>query len=111
MMLAINRQVTTFAMPGMEIPDFKAKAIEIAKAGIYDLRIHHDEVVLPVLFKDWKIDRLTGLSRGGRGGTRRPHELPPDAGRDGEPLRGEARGAGDGRGLVGRRTALVVGEF
>jgi acyl-[acyl-carrier-protein] desaturase len=49
-------------MPGMEIPDFKAKALEIAKAGIYDLRIHHDEVVLPVLFKDWKIDRLTGLS-------------------------------------------------
>jgi acyl-[acyl-carrier-protein] desaturase len=34
----------------------------MAKAGIYDLRIHHDEVVLPVLFKDWKIDKLTGLS-------------------------------------------------
>jgi acyl-[acyl-carrier-protein] desaturase len=62
MMLAINRQVTTFAMPGMDMPDFKAKALEMAKAGIYDLRIHHDEVVLPVLFKDWKIDRLTGLS-------------------------------------------------
>jgi acyl-[acyl-carrier-protein] desaturase len=62
MMLAIHRQVTSFEMPGMEIPDFKAKALEIAKAGIYDLRIHHDEVVLPVLFKDWKIDRLTGLS-------------------------------------------------
>jgi acyl-[acyl-carrier-protein] desaturase len=62
MMRAIHRQVTSFEMPGMEIPDFKAKALEIAKAGIYDLRIHHDEVVLPVLFKDWKIDRLTGLS-------------------------------------------------
>jgi acyl-[acyl-carrier-protein] desaturase len=62
MMLAINRQVTGFAMPGMDMPDFKAKALEIAKAGIYDLRIHHDEVVLPVLFKDWKIDKVTGLS-------------------------------------------------
>jgi acyl-[acyl-carrier-protein] desaturase len=62
LMLAINRQVTTFAMPGMDMPDFKAKALEMAKAGIYDLRIHHDEVVLPVLFKDWKIDKLTGLS-------------------------------------------------
>jgi acyl-[acyl-carrier-protein] desaturase len=62
MMLAINRQVTGFAMPGMDMPDFKAKAIEIAKAGIYDLRIHHDEVVLPVLFRHWKIDELTGLS-------------------------------------------------
>ena len=62
MMLAINRQVTGFAMPGLDIPEFKAKAIEIAKAGIYDLRIHHDEVVLPVLFTHWKIDQLTGLT-------------------------------------------------
>lgn len=62
MMLAINRQVTGFSMPGMEIPEFKAKAIQIAKAGIYDLRIHHDEVVLPVLFRHWKIDQVTGLS-------------------------------------------------
>ncbi len=62
MMLAINRQVTGFSMPGLEIPDFRAKAIEVAKAGIYDLRIHHDDVLLPVLFRHWKIDRLTGLS-------------------------------------------------
>jgi acyl-[acyl-carrier-protein] desaturase len=62
MMLAVNRQVTGFSMPGMEIPEFKAKAIQIAKAGIYDLRIHHDEVILPVLFRHWKIDQVTGLS-------------------------------------------------
>ena len=62
MMLAIQRQVTGFSMPGLEIPEFKSKALEMAKAGIYDLRIHHDEVVLPVLFKHWKIDKLTGLS-------------------------------------------------
>jgi acyl-[acyl-carrier-protein] desaturase len=62
MMLAIARQVTGFQMPGLEIPEFKAKAIEMAKAGIYDLRIHHDEVVLPVLFTHWKIDELTGLT-------------------------------------------------
>jgi acyl-[acyl-carrier-protein] desaturase len=62
MMLAIARQVTGFAMPGLEMPEFKAKAIEMAKAGIYDLRIHHDEVVLPVLFTHWKIDKVTGLS-------------------------------------------------
>ena len=49
-------------MPGIEIPEFKAKAIQMAKAGIYDLRIHHDQVVLPVLFKHWKIDQLTDLS-------------------------------------------------
>jgi acyl-[acyl-carrier-protein] desaturase len=62
MMMAIQRQVIGFAMPGLEIPEFKAKAIEMAKHGIYDLRIHHDQVVLPVLFKHWRIDHLTGLS-------------------------------------------------
>lgn len=59
MMLATNRQVTGFTMPGLDIPEFKQKAIEIAKAGIYDLRIHHDEVVLPVLFTHWKIDKVS----------------------------------------------------
>jgi acyl-[acyl-carrier-protein] desaturase len=49
-------------MPGVDMPEFKAKAIQMAKAGIYDLRIHHDQVVLPVLFKHWKIDQLNGLS-------------------------------------------------
>jgi acyl-[acyl-carrier protein] desaturase len=62
MMMAIHRQVTGFQMPGLEIPEFKAKAIRMAKAGIYDLRIHHDQVVLPVLFKHWKIDQLTDLT-------------------------------------------------
>lgn len=62
MIMAINRQVVGFQMPGIEIPEFKAKAIQMAKAGIYDLRIHHDQVVLPVLFTHWKIDQLTGLS-------------------------------------------------
>ena len=62
MMLAISRQVIGFTMPGIDIPEFRAKAIEIAKHGIYDLRIHHDQVVMPVLFKHWKIDTLTGLS-------------------------------------------------
>jgi acyl-[acyl-carrier-protein] desaturase len=62
MLMAVNRQVTGFAMPGTEIPEFKAKAIQMAKAGIYDLRIHHDQVLLPVLFKHWRIDQLTGLS-------------------------------------------------
>jgi acyl-[acyl-carrier-protein] desaturase len=61
-MLAIGRQVVGFSMPGLEIPEFRAKAIVIAKAGIYDLRAHHDMVLLPVLFKHWKIDKLTGLT-------------------------------------------------
>jgi acyl-[acyl-carrier-protein] desaturase len=62
MVMAINRQVLGFSMPGLEIPEFRTKAVQMAKAGIYDLRIHHDQVVLPVLFTHWKLDRLNGLS-------------------------------------------------
>jgi acyl-[acyl-carrier-protein] desaturase len=32
----------------------------IAKAGIYDLRLHHDEVVAPILRK-WKVFERTDL--------------------------------------------------
>ena len=61
-MLAINRQVLGFAMPGIELPDFRRKAISIAKAGIYDLRIHHDQVLLPVLMKKWRLEDVSGLT-------------------------------------------------
>jgi acyl-[acyl-carrier-protein] desaturase len=36
------------------MPDYTRNAATIAKAGIYDLRLHHDEVVQPIL-KFWKI--------------------------------------------------------
>jgi acyl-[acyl-carrier-protein] desaturase len=49
-------------MPGREIPDFREKTSQVAKAGIYDLRIHHDDVLLTVLFRHWKLDQLTGLT-------------------------------------------------
>ena len=94
MVMAINRQVTGFQMPGLEIPEFKAKAIQMAKAGIYDLRIHHDQVVLPVLFKHWKIDQLTGLTDEAEGSPRGHHELPRDARRDRDDVRREARRLG-----------------
>jgi acyl-[acyl-carrier-protein] desaturase len=61
-MLAIKRQVLGFAMPGFELPDFRRKAISIAKAGIYDLRIHHDQVLLPVLLKKWRLEDVSGLT-------------------------------------------------
>jgi acyl-[acyl-carrier-protein] desaturase len=60
--LAIHRQVTGFAMPGLGIPEFRRKALQMAKAGIYDLRIHHDQVLAPVLLTHWKLGELTGLS-------------------------------------------------
>jgi acyl-[acyl-carrier protein] desaturase len=48
-MRAVTDVVKTFQMPGHGIENFTRKSVQIAMAGIYDLRIHHDEVVLPVL--------------------------------------------------------------
>ena len=62
MVIAIDRQVTNFAMPGTGIPDFKAHAKAIANAGIYDLQIHHDQILEPIVLGHWKIEELTGLS-------------------------------------------------
>src|SRR5690606_35282006 len=47
MVLAIDRQVRSFAMPGTGIPDFAQHAKRIADAGIYDFRIHHDQILKP----------------------------------------------------------------
>ena len=48
-------------MPGVAIPGFVRRSIDVAKAGVYNLRIHHDRVVMPLL-KDWKIAEMTDLT-------------------------------------------------
>lgn len=53
--------VESFQMPGSTIEGFGRRSMAIAMAGIYDLRIHHDEVLVPVL-KFWKLFDLDGLS-------------------------------------------------
>jgi acyl-[acyl-carrier-protein] desaturase len=40
--------------------NFTRKAAQMAKAGIYDLRVHHDDVLWPLL-NHWRIFELTGL--------------------------------------------------
>jgi acyl-[acyl-carrier-protein] desaturase len=57
---AIVDEVLAFKMPGAGIPGFVRKAAQIAKAGIYDLRVHRDEVLLPIL-RHWRIFELGGL--------------------------------------------------
>ena len=57
---AIVDEVLAFEMPGAGIPGFLRKAAQVAKAGIYDLRVHREEVLLPII-KHWKIFELTGL--------------------------------------------------
>lgn len=53
-MAAIRDEVVGFVMPGMGMPGFQENAILMAKAGIYDLRIHHDDVMHPVL-RFWRV--------------------------------------------------------
>ena len=56
-----------FQMPGFAIPNFRRNAVKIAVGGIYDLRQHLDDVVMPVLRK-WRIferDDFTGQAPGG----------------------------------------------
>jgi acyl-[acyl-carrier-protein] desaturase len=53
-MQAIRDEVVSFAMPGAGMADFARKSVAIAKAGIYDLRLHHDDVLQPVL-RFWRI--------------------------------------------------------
>jgi acyl-[acyl-carrier-protein] desaturase len=57
---AIVDEVLAFQMPGAGIPGFLKKAATIAKAGIYDLRVHREEVLLPII-RHWRIFELTGL--------------------------------------------------
>jgi acyl-[acyl-carrier-protein] desaturase len=53
-MKSLHRVLRNFKMPGYTVPEFRRKAVIIAVGGIYDPRIHLDDVVLPVL-KKWRI--------------------------------------------------------
>ncbi|EME61784.1 acyl-ACP desaturase [Rhodococcus ruber BKS 20-38] len=61
---AIMSVLTRFRMPGASMANFRRNAVLIAKGGIYDLRQHLDDVVLPVLRK-WRVFERTDF--GGRG--------------------------------------------
>src|SRR4051794_10855556 len=63
-MQAVTKEVIGFEMPGATMPGFRKNSILIAKAGIYDLRLHHDEVVQPVL-RAWKVFERTDLGPDG----------------------------------------------
>jgi acyl-[acyl-carrier protein] desaturase len=52
---AIKAQVLNFEMPGTGIPGFAEHAKAIARAGIYDLGVHHDAILRPVVLGHWDI--------------------------------------------------------
>jgi len=59
--MAIERQVRDFEMPGTGIVDFETHARAIAKAGIYDFQIHHGQILVPVVLRHWGVEDVTGL--------------------------------------------------
>ncbi|MDQ2724172.1 MAG: acyl-ACP desaturase, partial [Actinomycetota bacterium] len=61
MVKGVDREVRNFEMPGTGIAGFAAHASAIAGAGIYDFSIHYDQILVPVVFRAWQIDQLTGL--------------------------------------------------
>jgi acyl-[acyl-carrier protein] desaturase len=63
-MRAITDVVTQFAMPGTDIAGFQRKAVEMAIAGVYDIRQHRDDVVAPVL-RFWNVFEIEGLDAEG----------------------------------------------
>ena len=60
--IAMEAEVREFAMPGVGIPDFDVHARAIARHQIYDLVIHHEKILVPVVLNHWKVEDLTGLS-------------------------------------------------
>ena len=57
----IYKTMVNFQMPGIGIPGFLRRSIDIAKAGVYNLHIHHDRVLVP-LIEQWGIASMEGLS-------------------------------------------------
>ena len=80
-MRAITDVVTNFAMPGVGMPGFGRKAVQIALAGIYDLQQHLDEVVAPVL-RAWNVFDREDLTGDGQAARNEPSEFLTKAGDD-----------------------------
>ncbi|WP_030543177.1 acyl-ACP desaturase [Streptomyces albus] len=59
-MAAVRDVVVNFRMPGHGMPGFERAAAQMAIGGIYNLRIHHDDVLQPVL-RFLKVLEISGL--------------------------------------------------
>lgn len=62
MMIAAEHQVRVFEMPGTGIDGFQAHAAAIAGAGIYNFQIHHDQILVPVVLRHWRVADIEGLN-------------------------------------------------
>jgi acyl-[acyl-carrier-protein] desaturase len=63
-MCAVRDEVVHFTMPGAGMTNWARNSVTMAKAGIYDLRLHYDDVVMPVL-RFWKVLERTDFGPDG----------------------------------------------
>ncbi|MFH8250446.1 acyl-ACP desaturase [Microbacterium sp. B2969] len=83
-MQAITKEVIGFEMPGATMAGFRRSSMMIAKAGIYDQRLHYDGVIMPVL-RHWRVLDRTDFGPEGEQAReqlaqRRRHEVDPEPG-------------------------------
>jgi acyl-[acyl-carrier-protein] desaturase len=64
-MRAVRDVVVGFRMPGHGMPGFERAAVQLAVGEVYNLRIHHNEVLQPVL-RYLKVMDRGGLGTDGR---------------------------------------------
>ncbi len=60
-MVALDRQVTHFEMPGTTVAGFAVHAAAIAAAGIYNYGVHYEQILDPLIHRHWKVDSMCGL--------------------------------------------------
>ncbi len=58
---SMRKVYENFNMPGTVVPRFRRRAALAARAEIYDLRIHAEKIIAPVL-REWKLEKLEGLT-------------------------------------------------
>ncbi|MGZ4690082.1 MAG: acyl-ACP desaturase [Acidimicrobiia bacterium] len=62
MVIAMDRTVREFTMPGTGIPDYAKHARRIAAAGVYDYTIFLEKVLQPVILSHWRLQEREGLN-------------------------------------------------
>ncbi len=60
--IAIDQQVRTSRCRAPASPTSRRTPALIAEVGVYDFASHHDNILVPVVVKHWRLDQLTGLT-------------------------------------------------
>jgi acyl-[acyl-carrier-protein] desaturase len=62
MMVALEAELIGFSMPGTGIPNFREHSKAISRAGIYDFRAHHEQILVPLVLRHWAVADRSGLT-------------------------------------------------